>query len=65
MMIPPKFLENERWYREVRTPDGDTRFEPTPETPADVLPSFEEYYSGPDLTDDDGNSLLFDGWGCG
>lgn len=64
MRISPLFLDNEKWFTEIVDTQGNVTYELTPEAPPEAVKSFEEYYSDPVFTDEEGNSLIPDGWVC-
>ena len=63
MTMPmPKFLENEEWYTKSYDENGDTVYELTEAAPPEAVKSFQEFYGPIDLLDDEGNSIVPEGW---
>lgn len=62
MRAMPKFLENKDWYTETYDSDGHVKYELTDAAPPDAVESYEEYYSEPDLVDENGVSFVRDGF---
>lgn len=69
MQMKPYFLENPEWYEIVEDSydpetDEDRGYILTDKAPQEAIDSYNEFYSCHDFTDDEGNSLVPDGWVC-
>lgn len=58
----PFFLKDETWFTEEFHDDGSATFHLTDAAPEEARRSYEEYYGERAYTDDDGNSIVPDGW---
>lgn len=64
MRAAPYFLTNEAWYSEETNSNGEIIYKLTNEAPKEAIESYNDYYSEPVFTDDDGNVLDFSGYSC-
>lgn len=64
MQAMPEFMENEEWYTRIENDDGSVDYVLTDKAPQKAIESYEEFYKGPVLYDNDGESLCPEGWAC-
>ena len=58
----PYFLTNPEWFTESRDESGEARYALTDKAPAEAVESFERFHSQKGFHDENGNSLIPDGW---